>query len=820
MRLSKLSILCSLLLVLSGCAQPQVTETPPVSSLEPVLVEPRTTIAPTTVTPSPMPTPTPVPLPSEQFDLAENARYVGDWAGAVSAYRNLLGRSMATEDLRMRAALRLAQVYIAEAAYADAIVVLESLVEAAADETIVGAAHLLLGDALRVSGQGMEATHHYSAALSAEPLLATYAHQWIGDVHYGVGDYPAASLAYGSALSASLTTSRRVGLLEKVGLSRAASGDYTGAMAAYDEILSVAQIAQYRARIMFLAAETAQVFGDTDEAYRRMTTLVNTYPTLGPAHSALVKLVDAGQPVNDLLRGLVNYHAGAHVPAVQAFARVMNNDPAHDGTSHYYAALSLLATESLDQALREFDMVIETHPGDVYVPDSWMGKARVLLAQGRIEAAIAAYETGIPLYAGRSELPQPVWTVLDRFTTAGAWAETAEYMAELADRYPNDPRASEARFRSGLLRYRAGNLPGAQSAWQALTLWYPHDTYAQAAWFWLGKTHLAESQADDTATELSETLHLSATAALSQAVDLGPLSFYGLRAADLGAARAPFKTYPDPVTTCTDEAAQAEAELWLQSWLGLEPGAPVGELSAALLNDDRLRRGALLLDLGCFDEGRAELEHLRIATADDALTQYRLALFFRDVGLYRSSIAASTTLWRLSPAQDLRTLPRFIGCLAYPTYYSELVEAEAATHDLSPLFVYALLRQESLFEGGATSSAAAHGLMQVIPPTGDYIAQSLGWPPEYKTRDLYRPLVSVRFGVWYLAEQTGLAEGNPFVAMAAYNGGPGNALRWWRAAEGDTDLFAEIITFAETRSYVRMIREHYAAYAFLYGGSD
>jgi soluble lytic murein transglycosylase len=151
-------------------------------------------------------------------------------------------------------------------------------------------------------------------------------------------------------------------------------------------------------------------------------------------------------------------------------------------------------------------------------------------------------------------------------------------------------------------------------------------------------------------------------------------------------------------------------------------------------------------------------------------------------------------------------------------YYRDLVEREAAAQDLNPLFVYALLRQESLFEGYATSFAAAHGLMQVIPPTGAYIAQQLAWPPDYETRDLYRPMVSVRFGSWYLAEQRDLLEGNLFGALAAYNGGPGNALRWWETANADLDLFVESIDFRETRTYVRVIREHYARYRWLYGG--
>jgi len=54
------------------------------------------------------------------------------------------------------------------------------------------------------------------------------------------------------------------------------------------------------------------------------------------------------------------------------------------------------------------------------------------------------------------------------------------------------------------------------------------------------------------------------------------------------------------------------------------------------------------------------------------------------------------------------------------------------------------------------------------------------------------------------------------VALAAYNGGPGNAARWWEAARGDVDLFYERITLDETRRYLERILEHLSVYRSLY----
>jgi len=518
----------------------------------------------------------------------------------------------------------------------------------------------------------------------------------------------------------------------------------------------------------------------------------------------LIILVEAGEAVDEKLRGLIDYYAGAYSPAVQALYRYINANPEHGGEAHYYIGMSYLEAGSYALAVQEFDTLISTHPESDYWGSAWIGKAAALAALGQTDDAIEAYHTLPAQLPEHPRAPETLRAAAELYQNMGRFAEAAEAFLDLAERYPNDENAPNDRFRAGLLRYRSDDATSAQEIWQSLVTWYPYSDRAQAARFWSGKTYL----------QTGETL--SATQVLSQAISLDAWGFYGLRAADLLDGREPFAWTENTLITCDSPREQIEAETWLAGWLELESTETLANLPADLLENPHLRAGTLLLRLGHFDEGRAELETLREATIDDALTQYRLALYFRDIGLYRSSILAASAVWRLSPAQTIQELPRFIGCLIYPTYYSDLVEQEATRLGLDPLFVYALLRQESLFEGYATSYAAAHGLMQVIPPTGAQIAQALNWPPGYETVDLYRPMVSVRFGTWYLAQQRDRIDGNLFAAMAGYNGGPGNSERWWHNAGKDQDLFAELIGFYETRIYIRRIYEHYAKYKWLY----
>ena len=138
---------------------------------------------------------------------------------------------------------------------------------------------------------------------------------------------------------------------------------------------------------------------------------------------------------------------------------------------------------------------------------------------------------------------------------------------------------------------------------------------------------------------------------------------------------------------------------------------------------------------------------------------------------------------------------------------------------MSPLLMLALIRQESYFDASAVSFAGALGLMQVIPATGRDIAVGLG-VKDFKDSDLLKPEVSTRFGAHYLAGQLEGFGGNIGAALAAYNGGPGNAARWTETAGSDVDLLVETIDFEETRLYLELVLANYAYYRYAYGVTD
>jgi soluble lytic murein transglycosylase-like protein len=158
--------------------------------------------------------------------------------------------------------------------------------------------------------------------------------------------------------------------------------------------------------------------------------------------------------------------------------------------------------------------------------------------------------------------------------------------------------------------------------------------------------------------------------------------------------------------------------------------------------------------------------------------------------------------------------------LSYPAAYRKEVVYWAKLYDLDPLLILGVMRQESLYQTWAVSSAGAVGLMQVMPITGAKIADALE-EPLYSPVSLEDPLVSIRYGSWYLMKLMERFDGIWPMAVASYNTGPTNLSTFYRSfreggASIDVDDLVEQIPYKETRDYVKRITGHYARYLSLY----
>ena len=154
----------------------------------------------------------------------------------------------------------------------------------------------------------------------------------------------------------------------------------------------------------------------------------------------------------------------------------------------------------------------------------------------------------------------------------------------------------------------------------------------------------------------------------------------------------------------------------------------------------------------------------------------------------------------------LETEPQWYERLRYPLRYEQIVRGHAENYGLEPHLVAAVIYQESKFEADAVSASGAVGLMQLLPSTGQGIAERTGgdnWTPE----DLHNPELNVRYGSWYLRHLLDKYDDEE-LALAAYNAGQTNVDRWREEGVG--------IQFAETRHYVERVLKLKEMYGRVY----
>jgi len=297
-----------------------------------------------------------------------------------------------------------------------------------------------------------------------------------------------------------------------------------------------------------------------------------------------------------------------------------------------------------------------------------------------------------------------------------------------------------------------------------------------------------------------------------EAVRVAPDSYYGLRAADLlkhTAPRLASGLQPEIVGGELADADWAGLIAWASSWM-------TGTASVDLATDPHFLEAAALHSLGWYVETRQSLQGLRSALKDDPLAIVDLARAASGWGEYATSVWCAQRLVRLGREAGAGDPPLALRRLSYPNLYTGLVAEYAGHYDLDPLLMLSLIRQESLFDPQARSSAGALGLAQIMPATGEWIASQIG-PEDYRESLLLRPYLNLRYSAWFFELLVNLYDRDWIAALVAYNAGPGN-LKAWTGGEPiqDHDLFYETLPSKQAQDYVRLIYENYSWYRKLY----
>ena len=545
-------------------------------------------------------------------------------------------------------------------------------------------------------------------------------------------------------------------------LARERSGDLVGAAARYERLGAMASAFRLRLASTPDSAARESIRGEiiqflrtkagTGDARQAVEVLDKAFPSLTPSEQLVV-----ARSANA---------SGPVARAVSAYARGITAPEATPKDRLDYGVLLIRAGRN-----RDAPAVLEQvrAPANLAAEAAYQ-RGRALLLGGNGAGARSALRAVAQTYrADTSGAASALYLLGDLATDDNHDDEAQGFFRSLYRGYPTSPRADDARFRAALIDYVQGDHRQAAVSFDSLVRLYPRSSEATAARYWSGRAWAAAGD------------RTRAAAAWREVIAKEPLSYY---------------------------AGVSAKRLESSSWSPPGGDSTAGRFPRVPAVDSAMRRITQLEQLGMDTEARFEYDALEsAATTPDRMLATANAL--RDHDQTSRSIRLA---WKIIDAgtRDARAYR-----LAYPVVDQPELVRLARARSIDPTLVAAIIRQESSFNPRAVSVAGARGLMQVMPSVGQQVARSLGYPL-WDPGLLFDADANLELGIAHLASS--IRQYDDVVrVLAAYNAG-GSRVTRWSAKKGtdDPEVFAERISFTETRDYVRIVQRNAELYRVLY----
>ena len=553
------------------------------------------------------------------------------------------------------------------------------------------------------------------------------------------------------------------------------AGDTARALEHYAELASGDLRAAQRGQAMKAIGALAEAAGNVSAAHAAYEASLDAHPRGASGTRAAWRVlqtgaVDAEQALRSarvLDRARENHQAlQAYELHLAALPGAVRPEPA----VQLARARLLSAVGTHEAAVVEFRKLVETDDPvfELRVLDEWR---RARSRQGRRDAVRTIEGWIIDRYPESREAVDIVASRANSALARGSYAEAAAGFERAIAMEPSHASAGLARMRLGQIRLQQNDEEAAAAVFGSYLEEFPNgQRWAEAA-YWVARSLEALGRDED------------AREYLSQIRDRDALSYYGVLT---------FNLLEEPFL----------------------PEVPAGPVSAPRpwLRDE-LRTLDLLVAAG-LDVGVETHVGGLIARTDGSVPE---SLDLADALIERGfSIEGINIGWDV--LGDGATQTKRLLRVLYPFPYRELVTREASERNIDPLFLAALIRQESAFTPAIHSPAGAIGLMQVMPATGRDLARSQGIRG-FTAASLETAEINLHLGTrFWLDMERRYSDGKLPLVLSAYNAGPTRARRWRQLPEfADPLRFTERIPFAETRGYVKNITRNVGLYQFLYG---
>jgi soluble lytic murein transglycosylase len=418
--------------------------------------------------------------------------------------------------------------------------------------------------------------------------------------------------------------------------------------------------------------------------------------------------------------------------------------------------------------------------------------ARALSRADFDEEAIEWYQRVV------AEFPSTMWAKEAQYLSGwlhynlGQYDKAVPHLEKMLDRYGDSKWAAHAEWFLAMSHYFAGHYKKALPGFEALGRRGGKLTGGKGR-YWTGRTQQKLGRTDD------------ANSTYEALVGRYPLSWYALlaraRLAEQGIDIPPFGR--DPRSSNASTAIDSTVD-------------------ESLATDKLIRRADELIAAGLDVEAGYELRrkekaflkrHKRSAAYAMLLDRYAKASNFNRPWMMGVVYGGSKALDAPPEGRS-----KIWWQYAYPMAYADLIEEHRHIGGAPVYYLQSIMRKESGFDPHVLSYADAIGLLQMIPPTTKRVVAELGI--DYTTDLLYDPVLNIKTGSWYIGRLLSKFKGQIPFGAGSFNSGPRPVMKWLdKNGERPVDEFVELVSYRQTREYMKKVTETYARYMYLYEGA-
>jgi soluble lytic murein transglycosylase-like protein len=433
---------------------------------------------------------------------------------------------------------------------------------------------------------------------------------------------------------------------------------------------------------------------------------------------------------------------------------------------------------------RQYDRLLaETDPAALDDPATILLRARAAWRAGRPKELLAGLDRVTKDFPRSAEAVEAELQRAKYYTTDEINYELALINLEHAVDAGGAGNEGENLWTLGWTYYLAQRTDDALATFKRYALQFPDGDYLTNALFWSGKIYDKQNQ------------RAERDAAWHEVESKYPYSWYSYRARELSG---------EP-TVAPDQVLNGNI-------------FPDVDGQLASISDPRLTSVRELMSIGLYRDAVREMKVVAAAHPDNLGVQFMLADLYVQGGEPFKANGVLQRKFRQFVRHGGSGVPHRFWEILFPFNYGETIKAEAEKRQIDPYLIASIIRQESGFEPSTVSNAGAVGIMQIMPAEAEQIALLAAMPPPTR-QDLFDPKVNIAIGAAEFAQKLALLNGNPILAIAAYNAGTDTVGRWIaQTPVDDIDRFVEAIPYAETRLYVKSVSRNRFEYRRIYEG--